>query len=87
MRKGGPRSYPNWPSKPDDRSAAEPERVQSAEQVGFEPIAVCVPKLRDRPPPDLDEFALVRMQGLPDATERPWKTHAKGERSRSGPST
>jgi hypothetical protein len=36
--------------------------------VGFEPVEVCVAQFRDRPPPDLGEFALVRMQGLPDAT-------------------
>ena len=52
-----------------DTSAAKPERVQSTEQVGFEPIAGCVPKFRGRPPPDLGEFALVRTQGLPDATD------------------
>jgi hypothetical protein len=35
--------------------------------VGFELVEVLVAQFRDRPPPDLSEFALIRMQGLPDA--------------------
>ena len=46
-------------------AAAEPERVQSAEQVRFEPSAARVAKFGGRPPLDLDEFTLVRTQGLP----------------------
>jgi hypothetical protein len=49
-------------------SEAEPERVQCAYQVGFELIEVSVAQFRDGPPPDLGEFALVRMQGLSGAS-------------------
>jgi hypothetical protein len=74
----------------------EPERVQSTQQMGFEPIAACVAKFRGRPPPDLGEFALVRMQGLPDATgegepeadvhvPRRGRTHGLGHREEEWP--
>ena len=50
------------------RSAAEPERVQSAQDVRLEPVQARVAKFGGRPPPDLGEFARVRTQGLPHAT-------------------
>jgi hypothetical protein len=49
-------------------SQAKPERVQRAQQVGFEPIKISVAQFRDGPPPDLGEFALVRMHGLSSAS-------------------
>lgn len=36
--------------------------------MGFEPAKGRLAQFRNRPPPDLGEFALVRTQGLPDMT-------------------
>ena len=52
------------------RSAAEPESVQSAQDVRLEPDRARVAKFGGRPPPDLGEFARVRTQGCPTRPAR-----------------